>query len=547
MTAVSSPDQGPETLDAVVIGAGFAGLYMLYRLREQGFSVHGFERGGGVGGTWYWNRYPGSRCDSESMYYSYSFLRDLEQEWPLKDRYPDQPEILRYLEHVADRLDLRKDFTFDARVTAIDWDEGAKLWRLRTEQGRTATARYVVTAVGCLSTANRPVFRGAHRFNGLSLHTAEWPREPVDFCGRRVGVIGTGSSGIQLIPVIAEQAAHLTVFQRTAQFTLPARNGPLDPQFVGLWKQNYREWRRRGSESSGGIPYAGSEVSALEVTEAQRQAAFEAAWGAGYFTFMFGTFGDLISSEAANKTAADFVRSKIDQIVHDPQVAAMLKPSRYPIGTKRLPLDTNYYETFNRPNVTLVDVTATPIEEITPTGIRTGGDEFDLDVIVYATGFDALTGPLRALGIRGRDGRALDDAWADGPLTYLGLSVPGFPNLFTITGPGSPSVLSNMPVSIEQHVEWIADCLAWAREHGIDAIEAAEPAAAGWTRHVQDIANLTLFPRAASWYMGANIPGKPRLFLPYIGGVGNYRRKCAEVAANGYDGFELSSHPVVTR
>ena len=542
MTVASPPDQAQETLDAVVIGAGFAGLYMLYRLREQGFTVHGVERGGGVGGTWYWNRYPGARCDSESMYYSYSFLPDLEQEWPLNERYQDQPEILRYLEHVADRLDLRKDFTFDARVTAIEYDGAANLWRLRTEQGHVAQARYVVTAVGCLSAAHRPLFKGASSFNGLSLHTADWPHEPVDFSAKRVGVIGTGASGIQVIPVIAEQAAHLTVFQRTAQFTLPARNGPLDPQFVTLWKQNYREWRRRGWESSGGIPYAGSEVSALEVTDAQRQEAFEAAWGAGYFTFMFGTFGDLIISEEANKTAADFVRSKIDQIVRDPKVAAMLKPSGYPIGTKRLPLDTNYYETFNRPNVTLVDLTATPIAEITPRGLRTSSDEFDLDVIVYATGFDALTGPLRALGIRGRDGRTLEDALADGPATYLGLAVPGFPNLFTITGPGSPSVLSNMPVSIEQHVEWIADCLAWIREHGIDSIEAAEPAAAAWTQHVLDMAGFTLFPKAASWYMGANVPGKPRLFLPYIGGVGNYRHKCDEVAAGGYDGFELSRH-----
>jgi cation diffusion facilitator CzcD-associated flavoprotein CzcO len=545
--ATASSDREREPLDAVVIGAGFAGLYMLYRLREQGFSVHGFERGSGVGGTWYWNRYPGARCDSEIMYYSFSFLPDLEQEWPLAERYPGQAEILRYLEHVADRLDLRKDFTFDARVTAIEYDEAANLWRLRTERGQQAAARYVVAAVGCLSTANRPDFQGADSFAGLSLHTGDWPREPVDFTGKRVGIIGTGASGIQAIPVIAEQAAHLTVFQRTAQFTIPAENGPLDPQFARLWKQNYREWRRRGRESAGGIPYPRSERSALEVTDAERQAAFEAAWGAGGFMFTFGTFGDLLVSEEANKTAADFVRSKIDQIVQDPKVAEMLKPSGFPLGSKRLPLDTNYYETFNRPNVTLVDLRATPIKEITPTGIRTSGGEFDLDVIVYATGFDALTGPLLALGIRGRGGRPLDQAWADGPRTYLGLAVPGFPNLLTITGPGSPSVLSNMPVAIEQHVEWIGDCLVWLRERGIDGIEATEPATATWTQHVQDVANLTLFPKAASWYMGANIPGKPRLFLPYIGGVGNYRHKCDEVAANGYEGFALSGDRAVRR
>jgi len=528
-----------EPLDAVVIGAGFAGLYMVHRLREEGFSVHGFERGDGVGGTWYWNRYPGARCDSEIMYYSFSFLRDLEQEWPLAERYPGQPDILRYLEEVADRLDLRKDFTFRAEVTAIDFDEAANRWTLRTDQGHLATARYVITAVGCLSTANQPLFPGADTFAGLSLHTGNWPREAVDFTGKRVAVIGTGASGIQAIPVIAEQAAHLTVFQRTAQFTIPAENGPLDAQFVALWKQNYQEWRRRARHSAAGFPYTPSITSALEVPEAERRETFEAAWGAGGFTFLSGTFRDLALDEEANKTAADFVRAKIDEIVRDREVADMLKPRDFPIGTKRLPLDTNYYATFNRPNVTLVDLRAAPVEAITPTGIRTSAAHHDLDVIVYATGFDALTGPLERLGIRGRGGQALGDAWAEGPRTYLGLAVPGFPNLFTITGPGSPSVLSNMPVSIEQHVEWIGDCLAWLRGHGAEVIEATEQAAAGWTEHVQQVAGHTLYPKAASWYMGANIPGKPRIFLPYIGGVGDYRDRCAAVAASGYEGFAL--------
>ena len=539
--AANSSAAEHEPLDAVVIGAGFAGLYMLYRLREQGFSVHGFEQGSGVGGTWYWNRYPGARCDSEIMYYSFSFLPDLEQEWPLEERYPGQPEVLRYLEHVADRLDLCKDFTFNARVTAIEYDEAASLWRLRTEQGQTATARYVVTAVGCLSAANRPEFKGADSFRGVTLHTAAWPHEPVDFTGKRVGIIGTGASGIQSIPVIARQAAHLTVFQRTAQFTIPAENHPLDPQFVALWKQNYREWRRRGRDSFGGFPVMRSTLSALEVSEEQRRATYEAAWGAAGFTFVFSTFGDLVVNEEANKTAADFVRSKIDEIVHDPKVADMLKPTAFPFGTKRLPLDTNYYETFNRPNVTLVDLRRTPLEEVIPTGIKTSGGHYDLDMIVYATGFDALTGPLEALGIRGRAGRSLTQTWADGPRTYLGLAVPGFPNLFTITGPGSPSVFTNMPTAIEQHVEWIGDCLAYLREHGIDAIEATEQATASWTEHVQEVANLTLYPKAASWYTGANIPGKPRSFLPYSGGLDNYSRKCDEVAANGYEGFALTA------
>ncbi len=534
-----------EPLDAVVIGAGFAGLYMVHRLREQGFSVRGFERGDGVGGTWYWNRYPGARCDSEIMYYSFSFLPDLEQEWPLTERYPGQPDILRYLEEVASRLNLRPYFTFGAEVTAVEYDEAAGLWALHTVDqhtgaGQTATARFVITAVGCLSTASQPAFPGAETFRGRSLHTGNWPHEPVDFTGQRVAVIGTGSSGIQAIPVIAEQAGHLTVFQRTAQFTIPAANGPLDADFVALWKANYPEWRRRARHSMAGFPFPASINSALDASPQQRQAVFARQWEAGGFTFLSGSFNDIVISEAANKTAADFVRAKIDEIVRDPETAEMLKPREFPIGTKRLPLDTNYYATFNRPNVTLVDLKRTPVEEITPDGIRTSAGHHPLDVIVYATGYDALTGPLEALRIRGRGGRALADAWREGPRTYLGLAVPGFPNLFTITGPGSPSVLSNMPVSIEQHVEWIGDCLDHLREHGAGQIEATEEAAAAWTDHVREVASFTLHSKAASWYMGANIPGKPRVFLPYIGGVGPYRARCDAVAANGYEGFTRS-------
>jgi cyclohexanone monooxygenase len=540
MSPAVTDAQPAETVDAIVIGAGFAGLYMLWRLREQGMTVRGFEAGEGVGGTWYWNRYPGARCDSESMFYSYSFLGDLEQEWPLEERYPEQPQILSYLEHVADRLDVRQDFTFSAKVTSTVYDEAANRWTVTTQDGAQASATYVVTAVGCLSTANKPPLPGADRFAGRSLHTGDWPHEPVDLTGLRVGVIGTGASAIQAIPVIAEQAGHLTVFQRTAQFTIPAANGPLDPDLVRLWKQNYPEWRRRGRHSAGGIPYPASVISALEVSAEERRAAFEGAWDQGGFMFASGTFRDIVVNEEANKFAADFVKSKIDEIVADPAVAEMLKPSGFPFGTKRLPLDTNYYATYNRPNVSLVDLRATPIEEITPAGIRTSAGEHELDVIVYATGFDALTGPLAALGIRGRDGQALADAWAQGPVTYLGLAVPGFPNLLTITGPGSPSVLSNMPVSIEQHVEWISDAIAWLREHDIATIEARPDATATWTEHVQEVARHTLYPKAASWYMGANIPGKPRLFLPYIGGVGNYRDKCQQIADDGYPGFDLA-------
>jgi cation diffusion facilitator CzcD-associated flavoprotein CzcO len=527
------------TTDAIVIGAGFAGLYMLYRLREQGMSVRGFEAGGGVGGTWYWNRYPGARCDSESMYYSYSFLPELEQEWPLTERYPGQPQILEYLEHVADRLDVRGDFSFNATIVSACYDEAANRWTVRTAGGDQATATYLVTAVGCLSAANVPAFPGAAEFGGLTLHTGNWPHEPVDLAGKRVGVIGTGASGIQAIPVIAEQAGQLTVFQRTAQFTIPAANGPLDPQLAGLWKQNYREWRRRGRHSRAGIPYPASTTSALEVSAEQRRTAFEGAWEQGGFMFSAGTFNDLVVDPRANELVADFVRSKIDEIVADPAVASRLKPHTFPFGTKRLPLDTNYYATFNRPNVHLVDLRETPIERITAGGIRTTEVDHPLDVIVYATGFDALTGPLEALGLRGRQGRSLAEAWSEGPRTYLGLAVPGFPNLFTITGPGSPSVLSNMPVSIEQHVEWISDCLAYLRAHDVATIEAQPGAMEAWSDHVQQVAQRTLYPQAASWYMGANIPGKPRLFLPYIGGVGNYRDQCAAIAAAGYEGFEL--------
>jgi cyclohexanone monooxygenase len=540
MSVNSEADSSP-VLDAVVIGAGFAGIATVYKLRELGFSVHGFEAGSGPGGTWYWNRYPGARCDSEIMYYSFSFLPDVEQEWPLLERYPGQPVILEYLEHVTDRLDLRKDFTFNTRVESIVYDEDARVWRLSTDTGATATARFVVTAVGCLSTANMPEFPGADSFAGASLHTGAWPHEPVDFTGKHVGIIGTGASAIQAIPVIARQAEHLTVFQRTAQFTIPAANGPLDPKFVALWKQNYPEWRRRGRESAGGVPYTANDVSALEVTPQQRKAMFEAGWHQGGFMFALGTFNDLLLTEAANKTAIEFVHGKIDEIVHDPSVAEMLKPTTFPFATKRLPLDTNYYETFNRPNVTLVDLRRTPLEEIDETGIRTAAAHHDLDMIVYATGFDALTGPLLSLGITGAGGVSLADAWASGPKTYLGLAVPDFPNLFTITGPGSPSVLSNMPVSIEQHAEWITDCLVHLRERGIDTIEATREATAEWTEHVQEVAHMTLYPKAASWYMGANIPGKPRLFLPYVGGVGNYRHKCDQVAADGYEGFTLLS------
>jgi cation diffusion facilitator CzcD-associated flavoprotein CzcO len=535
---LSTAHVDPGTFDAIVIGAGFAGIYMVHSLRQAGFTVHGFETGSGVGGTWYWNRYPGARCDSESMYYSYSFVPDLEQEWPLEERYPGQPEILRYLNHVADRLDIHKYYTYNARVSQLAYDDDSRLWIVRTAAGEERRCRWVITAVGSLSEPNIPDLPGADTFSGLRLYTSRWPHDGVDLSCRRVGIIGTGASGIQSIPIIARQAEHLTVFQRTPQFTIPAANASLPEVFVQLWKKNYREWRRRSRFSTGGVPYPWSERTVMEVIPEKRREAFEAAWEQGGFVFVTGTFADVLSNEEANKSAADFVRAKIDEIVHDPATAEMLKPRDYPLGTKRLPLDTDYYNTFNRSNVTLVDLKQTPIERITPRGVQTTAAHHDLDVLVYATGFDALTGALLAIDITGRAGRRLADAWAEQPLTYLGIAIPGIPNLFTITGPGSPSVLVNMPTAIEQHVEWISDFIKWATKHGVEQVEARDSAAVEWTAHVQEVANMTLFPKAGSWYMGANIPGKPRFFLPYVGGFDVYQDKCNAEAESGYQSFD---------
>jgi cation diffusion facilitator CzcD-associated flavoprotein CzcO len=538
-------DRKVESVDAVVVGAGFAGLYMLHVLRQSGLKVRGFERGGDVGGTWYWNRYPGARCDSESPYYSYSFDEQLEQEWPLLERYPVQPQILSYLRHVADRFDLRQDIQFDTRVTEVVYRDGEERWQVSTDQSHQVSTRFVITAVGCLSSANKPQLPGQERFLGRTYHTGEWPHEPIDFTGKRVGLIGTGSTGIQAIPVVAEQALHLTVFQRTAQFTLPAQNHPLDPEFVQDLKANYRELRSKCKESATGAPYAPTEALALDVDDATRRAAYEAAWDVGGGRFL-GTYRDLLISEKANQTAADFVRAKIAEIVMDPETARKLMPTTYPIGTKRIPIDSGYYEAYNRDNVALVDLRETPIVEVTEKGIRTTEGERELDILIHATGFDAFTGSLLALNIAGRNGVKLADKWQDGPRSYLGVAVAGFPNLFTITGPGSPSVLSNMPVSIEQHVEWIGRLVNHLVEEGAGYAEATVEAEEAWTEHVAAVANTTLYPKAASWYMGANIDGKVRMFLPYIGGVGRYRQICDGIAAGDYRGFRIPGHPVVT-
>ena len=529
-----------ETYDVVVVGAGFAGMYMLHRLRGQGFSVRVYEQGDGVGGTWYWNRYPGARCDVESMQYSYSFSDELQQEWDWSERYAPQPEILRYANHVADRFNLRPDIQFSTRVERAVFDEGDNIWQVATSDGKTVTAKFVVLATGCLSNARKPDIRGLDSFKGPVYHTGNWPHHPVDFTGQRVGIIGTGSSGIQSVPVIAAQAKHLTVFQRTPQFSIPARNKPLTAEERKTFRDNYPEIRRFAREEArNGIYAEMPDRGALDDGDNARRSRYEARWQYGGLTFM-SVYNNLALDQTANDTAADFVREKIGEIVKDPEKAQLLKPASYPIGTKRICIDTDYFDTFNRPNVTLVDIKAHPIEEITPHAVRCGGREYEIDALVLATGFDAMTGSVAKIDIVGREGRTLNQKWAEGPKTYLGLMTTGFPNLFIITGPGSPSVLSNMIVSIEQHVDWIADVVGAMRDRKLDTMEAEQDAEDKWVAHVNEVAYTTLYPQADSWYMGANIPGKPRIFMPYIGGVGPYRQICNEVAARGYEGFAMT-------
>lgn len=527
-------------LDAVIVGAGFAGLYMLHRLRQLGLSVRVYEAGSGVGGTWFWNRYPGARCDIPSMDYSYSFSPELQDEWRWTERYATQPEILRYLEHVADRFDLRRDIQLGTRVTAAAFDEATSRWAIQTDGGARVSARFLIMATGCLSVAKTPDFKGLETFGGKRYHTSRWPHEGVDFTGQRVGVIGTGSSGVQVIPLVAEQASHLFVFQRTPSFSVPARNAPLDPAYEAQMKASYAEYRRKARETRAGILMEVNPKSALEVSPEEREREYQARWEQGGTPFL-ATFSDVMRSREANETAAEFVRARIREAVRDPAVAEALCPRGYPLGTRRLCVDTRYYETYNRDNVTLVDVRASPIEEVTPRGLRTRSAEYELDSLVLATGFDAMTGALTSIDIRGRGGALLRQRWADGPRTYLGLAIAGFPNLFTITGPGSPSVFSNAIVSIEQHVEWISDCIAYLRERRVERIEATAEAEDRWVSHAREVADGTLYPLANSWYIGANIPGKPRVLMPYAGGVGAYRKRCEEIAARGYEGFALST------
>jgi cyclohexanone monooxygenase len=525
--------------EVVIVGAGFAGMYMLHRVRGLGLSARLFEAASGVGGTWYWNRYPGARCDIESMEYSYQFSGELQQAWRWTERYASQPEILRYANHVAERFALRADMQFDTRVSAAAFDESSSRWQVTTSDGNQVSARFLVMATGCLSSANLPQIEGLETFAGKTYHTGQWPHQGVDFSGQRVGVIGTGSSAIQSIPIIAAQAKELTVFQRTASYSVPANNAPLDPEYEARIKSDYAGFRARNSlmPNAFGSAYPRNERPALEASPEERERAFETRWRRGGLVFL-GAFGDLILDARANQTAARFVRAKIRATVRDPAVAALLTPAQV-IGCKRLCVDTGYYETFNRPHVRLVDVSRAPIERITPLGLSTGGRDYALDAIVFATGFDAMTGSLLRIDLRGRGGRALRDKWQAGPRAYLGLGIAGFPNLFTITGPGSPSVLTNMMVSIEQHVDWIADCIAWLRAQRRARIEASAEAEDQWVAHVNSVADRTVYPLCNSWYLGANVPGKSRVFMPLLG-YPPYVEKCKAVAAGGYEGFALA-------
>ena len=533
---------GDDSFDVVVVGAGFAGLYLLHRLRGLGFSALALEQAHGVGGTWYWNRYPGARCDIESMQYSFQFDRELEQEWEWTERYAAQPEILRYANHVADRFDLRRDIRFGARVAAAAFDERTGHWTLRTNKGERVCARYCVMATGCLSTPNTPRIEGLDSFAGARHHTGTWPHQPVDFRGRRVGIVGTGSSAIQAVPVIAEQAEHLYVFQRTPNYAVPAHNHPLDPAMQADIKKRYPEIRARAKRTRNGVDHSPNPAAAVETVEDERHAEFESRWATGGLGFL-GAFSDLLVDHEANEMAAEFVRSKIHSAVDDSEVAGLLTP-RSTFGCKRLCVDIGYFETFNRSNVTLVDVSGSPIERIVPEGLVANGETYEFDVLVLATGFDAMTGTLGRIDVRGRGGLALKDKWKEGPRMYLGLASAGFPNLFTITGPGSPSVLSNMLPSIEQHVDWIADLLDYTRAHRCPIVEATVEAEYDWVAHVNDVANRTVFPSCNSWYLGANIPGKPRVFMPYPR-MPAYVRKCDKVAANDYQGFTLDTAPDV--
>jgi cation diffusion facilitator CzcD-associated flavoprotein CzcO len=540
----SSGEQGAaKSYDAVIVGAGLAGLYMLYRLREQGLSARVLEAAPSVGGTWYWNAYPGARCDVPSLDYSYSFSPELEQEWVWTERYPSQPEILKYINHVADRFELRPDIQLETFVESAVYDESTNRWMIRTDTGEEFRAQFFIMATGCLSTPLDPPFEGLETFEGEWYQTQKFPQEGVSFVGKRVGIVGTGSSAVQSVPVIAEDASHLYVFQRTPNFSVPANNYPLEPEVQAHRKKTYREHRQQQRYSGFGYgnDIVVNERAAKETPEEQRRAELERRWEEGGAPNFMVSFNDLLTDAESNEIVGDFVREKIRQKVSDPEVAALLTPTDHHLATKRLCVDSNYFETFNRDNVSLINIRPNPIAKITPRGIQLeNGDEYELDSIVFAVGYDAMTGSLLRVDIKGRGGRSLREDWSEGPRTYLGLGISGYPNLFTVTGPLSPTVLAVMIVAIEQHVEWISDCIAHMRRNDLNVIEPTIEAEDEWVEHAIEIGNATLFPTASSsYYVGANVPGKPRVFTPYVGGFGVYREKCDEVAAEHYAGFQL--------
>ncbi|MEZ5815863.1 MAG: NAD(P)/FAD-dependent oxidoreductase [Hyphomicrobiaceae bacterium] len=540
---MANPSTSSDGLDVIIVGAGVGGLYAIHKLRQQGLKVRAYEKGDDVGGTWYWNRYPGCRCDVESLEYSFSFSPELDQEWHWPERYGTQGEILKYVQHVADRFDLRKDVQFNTTITSADFDGKTNRWTVKTDKGETITAPYIIMATGNLSTPRKPDIPGVDSFKGKTYHTGLWPHDGVDFTGLRVGVIGTGSSGVQSIPHIASQARQLFVFQRTANFSLPAQNGPMDPEKEAKHKAEYPERRAGAVNTPFAIAgYPPPTKSALEVSEEERNATYEKKWQEGGSISFLYSYTDLLTNKAANDTASEFVRNKIRSIVKDQETAEALCPNDHPIGTKRLILDTNYYQTYNLPHVKLVNIRKNPIAEITPFGIKTAdGKAYELDAIVFATGFDAMTGAMKEIDIKGKDGSSISDKWRDGPQTYLGVMVAGFPNMFMITGPQSPGVKSQMIFSCQQHVDFIADAITYARGRQMRRIEATRMAEMAWVQHNNEVANSTLYPLANSWYMGANIPGKPRIFMPYVGGVQNYVAKCNEIVQKGYEGFEMSA------
>ena len=536
----------PAEFELVIVGAGFAGLQMLYRARKRGLKVRLFEAGSGVGGTWYWNRYPGARVDLESLEYSYSFSEELQQEWEWTERYAAQPELQRYADHVTDRFDLRRDIRFDSRVLEAVFDEHTHRWTLRTSAGELVRAQFCVMATGLLSAPNKPKIDGIDSFRGPQLMTSMWPKQDIDLGGKRVGIIGTGSSGIQCIPELAKRAAHLTVFQRTPAFCIPARNGPLDPEYQRAIKARYPEVRQQEMQTFAGfvslafLDAPPSTQSALEVHEAERLAEYEKRWAAGGLCF-YTAYPDLLMDARANESLAEFVRNKIRQRVKNPEVAEKLVPKSYPILTKRLCADTQYYETYDRDNVTLVDVSESPIERITPAGVQVNGQVHPLDVLVFATGFDAMSGALDRIDIRGRGGKTLKAHWKDGLSTFLGMMSSGFPNMIYMNGPGSPSAFFNPILLGEYQADWIIRCIETLRTRGQDCLDATTEAEAAWVAHSDEVAAYTLFAKGHNWYMGDNIPGKPRRMLVYLGGYASYREWCETALANGLQQFEVSA------